>query len=92
MLQKHDIFMQSVKNFVDRISSTAAVQRRLQALKQSLIEASTSYQTGTDGAAKCNISMVYELLFTSTISIEWIARRFKRRQDKDMLQLVTKRH
>lgn len=71
MLQKHDIFMQLVKNFVDRISSTAAVQRRLQALKQSLVEASTtSYQTGrsnTDGAAKCYISMVCELLFTSTI-------------------------
>lgn len=69
MLQKCDIFMQLVKNFVERISSTAAVQRRLQALKLSLVEASTSYQTGrsnTEGAAKCYISMVYELLFTST--------------------------
>jgi len=61
ILQKHDKFMQSMKNFVDRIGSTAAVQRRLQALKQSLVEASTaSHQTGrsnTDGATKRYLSM-----------------------------------
>jgi hypothetical protein len=96
ILQKHDKFMQSMKNFVDRIGSTAAVQRRLQALKQSLVEASTaSHQTGrsnTDGATKRYLSMVYQLLFASTVSIERIARRFKRRQDKDILQPVANRH
>lgn len=49
--------MQLVKHFVGRISSTAAVQCRLQALKQSLIEASTSYQRQRHSSASYQSSL-----------------------------------